>query len=127
MIWLLIAVGLCVLFQTAVFIASDMMLIGVVDSELISCVGEFCLSLLQQGTMPTPLLESVDLVFSALLSFTWDIKSCSTPLCWHHFTLSHFPLVFIWSCEAFGLLLVHKPYCFEEFFIYSSNLVLTKC
>jgi len=31
-------------------IASDMLLIGVVDSEFISRIGEFSLSLLHQGT-----------------------------------------------------------------------------
>jgi len=39
-----------VLQQTLV-IAGDVMLIGIVDSELISRVGEFSLSLLQRGIM----------------------------------------------------------------------------
>jgi len=54
----------CVLLQRTLVIASDMMLIGVVDSEFLSRLGEFSLSLLQQGTS-VPLCLSVALYYSS--------------------------------------------------------------
>jgi len=56
----------CIVLQRTLVIASDMMLIGFGDSEFMSRVGEFCLSLLQQG------------IFDLLLTLLWCSVSMET-------------------------------------------------
>jgi len=46
-------VHVVLVLQRTLVIASDMLLIGITDSEFVSRLGEFCLSLLQQGTSVT--------------------------------------------------------------------------